>query len=56
MWKGYFNSVTIEFRRDEKLQRSNMPKKYRKYMWEFEQDLQMTSSADSKEKEVDSRT
>lgn len=36
LWRGYFNSVTIEFRRDEKLQRNNLPKKYRKYMWEFQ--------------------
>ncbi len=48
MWRGYFNSVTIEFRRDEKLQRNQMPKKFRKYMWEFHQ------NPASGEKEVDS--
>ena len=36
LWKGYFEHVTIDFRRNEKLQRNNLPKKYRKYMWEFQ--------------------
>lgn len=45
MWRGYFNSVTIEFRRDEKLQRNNMPKKFRKYMWEFQSEKTVDTEA-----------
>lgn len=36
LWKGYLKALTIEERRNYKLQRQVLPVKYRKYMTEFQ--------------------
>ncbi len=36
LWKGYLKALTIEERRNYKLQRQMLPIKYRKYMTEFQ--------------------
>ncbi len=43
MWRNYFKSITIEFRRNEKLQTNNLSKKFRKYMWEFQEEKMVDS-------------
>lgn len=35
LWKSFFNSISIESRRNSKLQKQKVPLKYRKYMSEF---------------------
>lgn len=39
LWKCFFDTISVEGRKNEKLQNSKVPKKYRKYMIEFLNDV-----------------
>lgn len=36
LWKAFFKALTIEERRNEALQRSNLPKRYWEYLTEMQ--------------------